>query len=67
MRISAVAQPSGKWWAIEVTDLDGGVWTQARRLDEVPRMAADAAACVLGVDPSEIEVTVTVEQGHEGQ
>lgn len=51
---------SGGWWAVTVPALPG-VFTQARRLDQVENMAIGAIAMFLGVDPVEVgEVTVRV-------
>ncbi len=33
---------SGDWWAIEFPDVDDRIHSQARRLEQVPAMAADA-------------------------
>lgn len=48
---------SGEWWAIEVPE-HPGVFSQARRLDQVPEMAADALSLALDreVTPDEIEL-----------
>lgn len=58
MKITAIARRSGRWWAVEVPEVEG-VYTQARRLDQVADMAAEAAALMLDIDESDIEVTVT--------
>ncbi|MFT4188550.1 MAG: hypothetical protein QM621_08200 [Aeromicrobium sp.] len=59
MNVKAVAQREGKWWAIEIPDVnDGGVFTQARTYSEVEAMAADAVATVYDIDPAEVEVRV---------
>lgn len=45
MRISevtAVARRSGDWWAVEVPEIPG-LFTQARRLDQIDGMVRDAA------------------------
>lgn len=57
MKVTALAQRSGDWWAIEVPEVDG-VFTQAKRLDQVPEMVADAVAMLEDVDPTTIEVEV---------
>lgn len=57
MKATAVTTRSDGWWAIVVPEVDGA-FTQARRLDDVPRMAADAVGLLSGVDPSEVETTV---------
>lgn len=54
---TARAIRSGNWWAIEVPELEG-VFTQARRLDQVEAMARDAIAGVLDVEPDSFDVVV---------
>jgi len=56
-KYTAVARRSGRWWAIDVTELDG-VFSQARRLDGVERMARDAIALMLEVDPASFDIDV---------
>ncbi len=58
-RMRVVARRSGKWWAIEVPD-HPGVVSQARRLDQVDVMAADALSLWLDREftPDELEVVV---------
>lgn len=51
---------AGGWWAISVPDLKG-VHSQARRLDQVPGMARDAIALMLGVAPETVRVQVVPE------
>ncbi len=59
MKVTAYATRTEKrWWFIEIPDVDGGVHTQARRLDQVAMMAADAVGMMLEVAPDTIEVTV---------
>lgn len=57
MKVTAVAQRSGNWWAVRIPEVDGA-FTQARRLDQVPDMAAEAAALMLDVDSASITVEV---------
>jgi predicted RNase H-like HicB family nuclease len=57
MKITAIAERSGGWWAIRVPEIPG-VFSQARRLEQVADMAADAAALMLDQDPADFEVTV---------
>lgn len=57
MKVTAVTTRSDGWWAVVVPDVPGAL-TQARRLDEVPQMAADAVGLLSGVAPSEVEITV---------
>jgi predicted RNase H-like HicB family nuclease len=56
-RYTALCRRSGGWWAVEVPEVPG-VFTQARRLDHVPQMAADAIALMLDLDPGEVVVEV---------
>lgn len=53
MKITAKARRSDGWWAVEVPEVPG-VFTQARRLDQVPEMAIDAVTLMLGIDADEI-------------
>jgi DNA-binding transcriptional MerR regulator len=55
MKVTAKATRSGQWWAVEVPEVDGA-FTQARRLDQVPAMVADAVHLLTGVPVEEIEV-----------
>lgn len=58
MRVTATATRTGQWWAIEVSDVAGGLHTQARRLDQVVSAVIDAVALVADVSPDAIEVDV---------
>jgi DNA-directed RNA polymerase specialized sigma subunit len=58
MRVTATATRTGDWWAIEVLDVQGGLHTQARRLDQVASAVADAVALVADVSADTIEVNV---------
>lgn len=51
---------SGNWWAIQIDELDG-VYSQARRLEQVEDMARDAIAATLDVAPDSFAVTVVPE------
>lgn len=52
---------SGRWWAITVPEL-GGVFSQARRLDQVDAMAREAIALMLDIDPADVgELDIEVE------
>ncbi len=62
-RVDAVR--SGDWWAITVPDLRG-VFSQARRLNQVEPTAREAIAMMLDVDESEVgPVDVHVQPPHE--
>lgn len=57
------ASRSGDWWAIEVVSgLPENVLgvSQARRLNKVPKVARRLISELIGVDPSDIEVEVSV-------
>jgi predicted RNase H-like HicB family nuclease len=56
---TARAVRSGKWWAIEIEELDG-VYSQALRLDQAEAMARDAIAATLDVSPDSFEVTTAL-------
>lgn len=60
-RVRAVR--SGGWWAITVPELPG-VFSQARRLDQVEPMAREAIAFLLDVDAAQIG-RIEVEQPAE--
>jgi predicted RNase H-like HicB family nuclease len=53
----AIAERDGRWWAIRVVELPG-VFSQARRLADVERMARDAIGLVQGVAPDSFDVLV---------
>jgi hypothetical protein len=55
---TARCRRSGRWWAIEVPEVNGGIYSQARRLDGVEAMARDAIALTLDVSPTTFEVDV---------
>lgn len=59
MKLTAIAERSGKWWAVEVPEIDG-LFTQAKRLDKVPYMVRDAAALLTGEPEDSFEIVVTV-------
>ncbi len=58
MRYRVQAIRSGGWWAIEFSDVDDRIHSQARRLEQVPEMAADAIAFSLDVDVSPDDIDV---------
>lgn len=57
MKVTATATRSGTWWAVEVPEVEG-VFTQARRLEQVPAVVADAVATMLDVPAESVEVSV---------
>ena len=50
-RVEAVR--SGDWWAITVPEL-GGIFTQAKRLDQVESRAREAIAMMLEIDETAV-------------
>ena len=63
MKVEAVARRSGDWWAVEVEAVPG-LFTQAKRLDQVEAMVQDAAR-MLGA--GEVDVTVRIELSDEAK
>ena len=59
MELTAKVTRSGKWWAIEVPELEG-LFTQARRLDMVEAMVRDAAAMLTDRPASDFEIHLEV-------
>lgn len=57
MKVTAKVVRSGGWWAIEVPEVPG-VYSQAKRLDQIPDVAADAVATMLDIEPEEVEVSI---------
>ena len=57
VNVTAVAERSGIWWAVRVLELPG-VFTQARRLDQVRETTAGAVAAFLDIPAREIKVEV---------
>ncbi len=49
----ARAVRSGDWWAITVPEL-GGLFSQAKRLDQVEAMAREAIAMMLDIETDEV-------------
>lgn len=54
MKVTAIATRTDGWWAVRVPEIDG-LFTQAKRLDQVPEMVADAADLLIG-EAVEVEV-----------
>lgn len=63
MRVAAEVARSGEWWGIQVPEMPG-VFTQARRLEQVPDMVRDAVALMADVDEDSVEVTEVVRRGY---
>ncbi|GGI86702.1 type II toxin-antitoxin system HicB family antitoxin [Pseudarthrobacter scleromae] len=60
MKLTAVAERAGKWWAVEVPEIPG-LFTQAKRLDHIEEMVKDAAALLTGKPEDSFAVEVTVD------
>lgn len=65
--LTAHATRSEGWWAVSVPEIEG-LFTQTRRLDQIPDMVRDALTLFpeLGIDPEDTEIVVapTGELGH---
>jgi DNA-directed RNA polymerase specialized sigma24 family protein len=57
MKLTANCQRSGGWWAVDVPEVPG-LFTQARRLDQVDAMVRDAAALLTDQPEDSFEVAV---------
>lgn len=57
MEVTAKAQRVGDWWAVEVPEVEG-LFTQAKRLEQIPDMVADATALLENVPAESVKVTV---------
>ena len=57
MNVTAVCERSGDWWAVSVPEVEGA-FTQAKRLDQVPGMVADAIEVLTGTPAAQVSVTV---------
>jgi len=58
MKVTAKVTRTGGWWAIEVPEVPG-VFTQAKRLDQVEEMVQDAVAMMTDTQPGAVEVQVS--------
>lgn len=57
MKVTAITQRSGDWWAIEVPEVPG-LFTQSERLDQVEEMVRDAVSLMKDIPASDVEVEV---------
>ena len=53
---------SSNWWSIDVPEVDG-LFTQAKRLDQIAKMVADAGELLTDVPAAEFEVTLDYDFG----
>ncbi|SCE80118.1 Uncharacterised protein family (UPF0150) [Micromonospora mirobrigensis] len=65
MKYTAKCVRSGDWWAITVPEIKG-VFSQARRLDQVEAMTREAIALMLDVDPHSFDIDVQPEPAAGG-
>lgn len=60
MKLTAKATRAGKWWAVEVPEIEG-LFTQARRLDQIEAMVKDAASLLTERPEQDFRVDIVVE------
>lgn len=63
MKVTAHAQHGEKWWVVSVDEVEG-LFTQTRRLDEIPDMVRDALTLCpeITTTPWETEVEIIVDE-----
>jgi predicted RNase H-like HicB family nuclease len=59
MKLTAQVERGESWWVVEVPELPG-LFTQARRLDQVTEMVLDAASLLTGRPESDFEVSMEI-------
>jgi predicted RNase H-like HicB family nuclease len=64
MELVAHASRDDGWWSVEVPEVPG-LFTQARRLDQIEAMVRDAASLLTGDSEESFEVTVVPVLGDE--
>lgn len=64
MKVTAHAVRSGDWWSVDVPEVDG-LFTQAKRLDQIAEMVADAGELLTDVPAAEFEVTLDYDFGDQ--
>jgi predicted RNase H-like HicB family nuclease len=64
MDVTAICVRSGDWWAVTVPEV-AGAFTQAKRLDQVEAMVADAVALLADVAAENVHVDVKPELDEE--
>lgn len=62
MKVTAKATRDGGWWVVDVPEVDGA-FTQARRLDQIPAMVADAVSLLEDVPAEDVEVELDYDLG----
>ncbi len=61
--IQAEAVKDGQWWVAEFSLDERTYGTQARRIDQLQDMVADAAALMSGADKADFDVAISVDYG----
>jgi predicted RNase H-like HicB family nuclease len=64
VKVTAKVTRSGDWWAVEVPEVPG-VFTQAKRLDQVEEMVRDAVALMIDARPAGIDVDLVPVLPHD--
>lgn len=62
MKVTAKATRDSGWWVVEVPEVDGAL-TQARRLDQIPAMVADAVSLLEDIPAEDVEVELDYDLG----
>ncbi len=62
-RFHANAYLEGNWWMVEIPEVNG--LTQARRLNEVTRMAREFIAATAGIPLDSFELEMTIQRVHD--
>jgi predicted RNase H-like HicB family nuclease len=57
---TVACQRAGDWWAVSVPDVPG-VFSQAKRLDQVREMAREAIALMLDIQPDSFDLDLRLE------
>lgn len=55
---NVIVTREGKWWMVHIPEIDG--LTQARRLEEAPKMAREYIAVTLDLPQGQVSVSVSV-------
>lgn len=64
-QLTATARRDGRWWLIEIPELDTA--GQARRYSEIPDVATEVAALYLNVPETDVDVHVTVKASKQAR
>ena len=64
MKVTAHATRVNGWWAVEIVEVEGA-FTQTRRIDQIPGMAAEVVSMLTGADVGSVDVEVVAVPPHE--